>query len=273
MAEHKETILAWLEAKPAEPSLRALSSSNDRPPTTRADEAVSQPLVQANGYKSDPASTNYDIFKYSKYHVDATTSILTFAGNAAGFHPNVDDLNVVAEKYDAYIDKINGFPGFFLSFNHKSKSYQTSIDINLMVSDIKDAYEGVLTLDVDKIVESVKKMANSVLSKSHSDESQSLFVQTAVRKDPNSDKVEVSIYYTTFHMKKDKSGKKTYTEQAYTINRTKFDVITSALTANADSLAEKILKKPFDDWLNDNSTPTDSKLMSCVEKHYQAKEQ
>ncbi|KAI1291360.1 hypothetical protein EDD11_008978 [Mortierella claussenii] len=264
MAEERDNIIRWLEGRP-------LPGAPRNPAPTNADEAISQPFFQGVN-TSDPAASPVDVYKNPRNHVDATSSILTYAGNAADFHPATQDITQTAKQYDAYITKVSSFPGFVLKFNEQSHSYQTSVNIDSMISDIKNAYDGVLAVDINKIVESVERMANTVLSQSTSDESRSLFSQAAVTKASDSTLVEVSIFYTTFHMKKSQSGKKTYLEQSYNINRTVFSVITSVLTANAEKFAEKILKAPIDDWLNSNSSPTDSKSMSCFEQHFRGKE-
>ncbi|KAG0217802.1 hypothetical protein BGX33_009506 [Mortierella sp. NVP41] len=266
MADESDRISRWLENRPL-PTPRV-----PLPPTNGADEAISQPFFQGKN-TSDPAATPLQVFQDPKNHVDATSSILTFAGNAADFHPATSDITKTAKQFDAYIQKVSSFPGFVLTYNEQSSSFQSSVNIDVMINDIKSAYDGVLTVDVNKLVESIERMANTVLSQSHADESRSLFSQAAITKASDSNLVEVSIFYTTFHLKKDQSGKKTYTEQSYSINRTVFKVLTSVLTANAQKFAQSILKAPIDEWLDSNSSPTDSKVLSCFEQHGQAKEE
>ncbi|KAG0369039.1 hypothetical protein BC939DRAFT_500686 [Gamsiella multidivaricata] len=259
----RDQVLQWLEDKIAPPMAPRAPRA---PRAPNADEAISQPFFSGVN-TSDPAASALEIFRDPKNHVDATASILTFAGNKANFHPATQDISQAAQSYDNYIDKISTFPGFTLTFNERSQSFQSSVNIDLMIGDIKSAYEGVVEVDVTKVVDSVKRMANSVLSQSHADESRSLFNQMAIKRTSASTAVDVSIFYTTFHMKKDKSGKKTYTEQSYSINRTVFKVNAAVLVANAETFAESILKTPIKDWLDDSSTPTDNKMKSCFEKH------
>ncbi|KAF9088129.1 hypothetical protein BGX23_007605 [Mortierella sp. AD031] len=153
-------------------------------------------------------------------HVDATSSILTYASNTADFHPATAEITKTAKQLDAYIQKVSSFPGFVLTYNEQSSLFQSS---------------------VNKIIDSVKRMADTVLSQSHGDESRSLFSQAAVTKANDSTLVEVSIFYTILHLQKDTSGKKTYTQQSYTINRFVFKVLAAVLTANAEAFAQEIL--------------------------------
>ncbi|KAG0204071.1 hypothetical protein BGX28_003882 [Mortierella sp. GBA30] len=223
---------------------------------------------RATGPWSSTAATPFEVFSNPKNHVDATSSILTYSANAANFHPASQDITECAKQYDSYIDNISTFPGFYLTFNHNTESHQTSKNVDGMISDIKNAYEGVLAVDVKKIVDSVNQMANSVLSESKSEASQSLFSQSAVVATPNSNVVEVSIFYTTFSMDRVK-GKKNLVEQSYQINRTVFKVLTSVRTSSAGVFAEKVLKASIDDWLKSNNAPTNPKILSCFEKHFQ----
>ncbi|KAF9080418.1 hypothetical protein BGX29_005330, partial [Mortierella sp. GBA35] len=195
MADDRDKIARWFDSHP-------LPGAPRLPPTNGADEAVSQPFFQGTN-TSDPAATPLQVFQDPKNHVDATSSILTYAGNAADFHPATADITKTAKQFDAYIQKVSSFPGFFLTFNEQSSSFQSSVNIDTMIADIKSTYDGVLAVDINKLIDSINRMADTVLSQSHGDESRSLFSQAAVTKASDSTLVEVSIFYTTFHLKKD----------------------------------------------------------------------
>ncbi|KAF9090697.1 hypothetical protein BGX29_011336 [Mortierella sp. GBA35] len=177
-----------------------------------------------------------------------------------------------ARTFDQYVIEVISFPGF-LRFNEQSSSFQLSINIDLMLNDIKSAYDGVVDLDPEKILESIQRMGDTVLYQSHAEESRSLFAQAAVRAADDSTKVEISIFYTAFRMKKNTSEKKTYTEQSYTVNRTVFEVIPSFLIEAADDLSQTITKNSIGGWLGKTSSPTGgTKVKSCFRTHIEAME-
>ncbi|KAF9093408.1 hypothetical protein BGX29_009953 [Mortierella sp. GBA35] len=256
-------LIQWFEGKQLPSALGVLGRSSI------PDEAIAQAFFHGVN-TSDPAATPVQLFKDPKNHVDATSSILSFAGKSANFHPITQNPVELAKHFDAYLSKISSFPGFFLTYNEQTSIFQTSTNIDTMISDIKSAYDGVLIVDHDALVNIITQMANSVLSQSTSDESRVMFVLLGVTKANDSSEVEISIFYTTLHLKKDHSGKKTYIAQSYSINRTVFKVYTSVLVANAEMFAQKIPKVNMEEWLHANNSPNDSKVKSCFEKHYQA---
>lgn len=267
----EQHLKAWLsgEVKDESGATHALSVSSShagaRAANAEADSAVSQPFAEG-GNPSDPNVTGPDLFKNPKNHVDAVSSILTYCSTQTGFVPLTNSIKEAAQKYNAYVGKVSTFPGFTLNFSRATSSRETSIDVQLMIKQIKEAYEGVLTVDVTKLTKSIEDMANSVLSQKVSEKSDNLFNQVVLKKDSSSDKVNISIFNTVLYMKKEQSGKTTYSEQSYSVGRAVWIVNATYLAAYADTLANRILKKPLDDWLEDNSTPTGAGLKTCFTK-------
>ncbi|KAF9098627.1 hypothetical protein BGX23_005693 [Mortierella sp. AD031] len=263
MSNERETLMLWMEGRPAPGALKFFERSGI------PDELIFDAFFEGIN-TSDPAATPLQVFKDPKNHVDATSSILSFAANRADFHPCTQNPIELAKHFNAFIQAISTFPGFFLTYNEQSSSFQTSTNIDIMIADIKSAYEGVVSVEIQKIIDSISRMANNVISQSHSDGSRVMFVQLGVTR-ANDNDITISIFYTTLHMRKDMSGKRTYTDQSYTINRMVFKVQNSVLVANADFFAQRIPKVTMDEWLRPLNCPDDSKIKSCFAKHLQAK--
>lgn len=56
-------------------------------------------------------------------------------------------------------------------------------------------------------------------------------------------------------------------KQSYVIAKARYTVNTKSLVDNAERLAEQIIKKGYDDWFGDSSSPTgDSSTNNCLKK-------
>ncbi|KAI7828571.1 hypothetical protein BC939DRAFT_443284 [Gamsiella multidivaricata] len=263
MTSQREQVVHWLQGNDLLlGNLQLLNLSGNS-----VDSVISQPFFVGTN-TSNPGSDGVELFRNPKNHVDATSSVLTFAGNQTNFHPAWQDMTTASRNYSAYVNKIGSFPGFILTLNDQPQPYRSSYDPMRMISDIMSAYSGVIDVDVQQVISSIIRMANSVLSSSSADASKSLFNQMAVQKDPSSDTVRISIFYTILHMRKETSGKDTYVSQEYTINRAAFRVDGSVLVENAEVLAQMVSKTPIRDWLNANSSPTNASIRSCFEEYF-----
>ncbi|KAG0206567.1 hypothetical protein BGX33_007334 [Mortierella sp. NVP41] len=259
-------LINWMEGRPVLSTLTLLERAS------KSDEVIFQAYFQGTN-TADPAATPFEIFKYSRNHVDAASSILSFAGHSTIFHPNTQNPVELARWIDAYIAKIDAFPGFLLTFNEQSQTIPTSTNIDTMVSGIKSTFDGVLAIETKTLVDTINRMANTVVSQSTSNESRVMFVVLGVTAADDSDLVEISIFYAVQNMKKDETtGKKTYAEQSFAINRTVLKILTSTNVANAAVLAARIPKVSMEDWLRSVNCPTDPKVQSCFERHLQTKE-
>ncbi|KAG0348295.1 hypothetical protein BG005_011622 [Podila minutissima] len=114
---------------------------------------------------------------------------------------------------------------------------QTDHNIDLMINDIKATYDGVVDVNVGSIIDSLTKMAQSIVNKSNDKINDSIFTQMAITKPNNTGQLYVSIFYTTLTMEINKDKKKTYRSQAYYVNRSVFKVTTAFLTAYAVDLS------------------------------------
>ncbi|GJJ79146.1 hypothetical protein EMPS_11505 [Entomortierella parvispora] len=72
-----------------------------------------------------------------------------------------------------------------------------------------------------------------------------------------------TIFYTKLSMQLDQ-GKKTYSSQTYSVNRSVFKILTSTLVNSAVKLNELLGDGSFDDWAKGATSPGGNKL-SCFE--------
>ncbi|KAF9158705.1 hypothetical protein DFQ26_007319 [Actinomortierella ambigua] len=224
-------------------------------------ELVSKPFTQ--DVKATGA-TGVSLFKDPRNHPDAVGTILTHAAKLTNFFP-AKGLEDQSEQFGNYIVKVSSFPGFLLTFNEQSAQKHTNVNVNVMIDEIKRAYDGVIGADVNRVVASIKDMANSIANKSSDTADRSLFTQMAIIGKPGDSSLYVTIFYTTLHMEVNKEGKKTYTSQSYKINRSVFKVLTSSLTLNAEKLSELLGNGNFDEWAKGATSPG-GKRMSCFEE-------
>lgn len=151
-----------------------------------------------------------------------------------------------------------------LTYNEQSGQEETSVNIDTMIDEIKSAYDGVVGVNVNQVVDSINKMANSILNHSSKSATKSVFTQMTITMDGS--QLVTTIFYTNLHMEVNHSGKKTYSSQSYSINRSIFKVLTATLVANAEKLNSLLGSGSFDDWANGTSSPTGSGA-SCFETH------
>ncbi|GJJ79145.1 hypothetical protein EMPS_11504 [Entomortierella parvispora] len=232
-------------------------------PRANEGDLVSQPFVQN---VSSTGATGVSLFSDPANHPDAVGTILTHSAKLASFFP-AKGLDNQQEQFGAYIEKVSTFPGFLLVYNEQTGQSQTSVNTDLMIKDIKNAYEGVIGADVNKVIDSINNMANSIKNKSTHRADKSVFTQMTITED--SGNLVATIFYTQLHMELETSGKKTYSSQSYYVNRSVFKCLSATLVANAAKLSELLGDGSFDDWAKDFSSPTGTKL-SCFEKNHKA---
>lgn len=235
------------------------------PHAGRDDDLVSQPFF--DGLTQTPLPTNpVDLFRDPRNHENAVGRIWTFCSEKTGFIPAAS-IEGQADKYDAYIEQISTFPGFYLEFSRKSARKHTSNNIDLMINDIKGMYDGVLDTNVQNIITSLTNMAQSIIHSSHERVKDSLFTQMAITKPNNTGQLFVSIFYTTLMMEVDKQGKKTYRSQEYEVNRAVFKVNTAFLTAYAMDLSVLLGMGDWGQAKAKMTSPMGGSKTSCFKKH------
>ncbi|KAK3811504.1 MAG: hypothetical protein JOS17DRAFT_842875 [Linnemannia elongata] len=216
---------------------------------------------------------------YPENHADAVASILSYAGNETDFHPS-EGVEKPAASFHSYIKKISEFPAFTTTFHKSSSAGTASLSPEVMSGAVLDAYKGVLDLDAQAVIDSIVRISKTVQSSTSAHESNTLFSQVTLKKQNDSDKYYVSIFFTSFNMGKEET---TTTEkrniittvhesQEFVINRTVFDVNTSMLVANADILAQEITIVPVMKWFKHASSPIKPGVSSCYEKDLVHKE-
>ncbi|KAF9992274.1 hypothetical protein BGZ80_002840 [Entomortierella chlamydospora] len=225
------------------------------PRTSNDDALVSQPMF--SDLSSDPPPTNpVDLFRVPKNHANAVGCIWTFFSEKTGFIPAMG-LKGQADKFPDYIEQISTFLGFYLEFNRQSGRKQTSNNINLIINDIKSMYDGVLDVNIKGIVDSLNNMAKTIANSSHD----------KIDDSPNhSNMLYVSIFYCTLSMTVDNSGKKTYHEQEYYVNRSVFVVNSSFLTAYALDLSTLLGLGDWGQAKQKMSSPIEGTKLTCIDK-------
>lgn len=229
-------------------------------------ELVCQPFVQ--NLRSHGA-TGVELYKDPKNHADAVGTILNHAAKMANFHP-AKGLENMTECFSNYVEKVNSFPGFMLTYNEKTGQDETSGNIDEMIKDIKKAYEGVVGVDTNKVVESINNMANSIINHSAKSADKSVFTQLTIAQEGGH--LVTTIFYANLRMEVTKSGKKTYSNQKYHINRAVFKVMTNSLVANAEKLNQLLGDGSYEEWTKCLSSPGGSNA-SCFETHHASKAQ
>ncbi|GJJ76918.1 hypothetical protein EMPS_09277 [Entomortierella parvispora] len=229
-------------------------------PNNGGTELVSQPFccnVQSFG------ATGADIFRDPKNHPDAVGTILTYAATMADFFP-AKGLENQTDQFTSYIEKVCTFPGFMMTYNEQSAQEETSVNIDTMINEIKSAYEGVVGVNMNQVVDSINQMANSILNHSSKSANKSVFTQSTITEDNGV--LVTSIFYTNLRMELTHSGKKTYSSQSYSINRSVLKVLSASLVANADKLNQLLGDGSYDKWAKGASSPSGGGV-SCFEAH------
>lgn len=223
------------------------------------DQVISQPFF--TGMNSSNASARgVEMFRNAYNHVDAVSSILTYIGNQTNFHPFSQSPSEGAKHYFDYVQRVSTFP----AFRERSSIADAPLDISTSVLDgVKASYASVIAVDEAKMIESIKRMVNT-LAQYGGDRSTTLFNQMSIKKEEGYNNIYVIIYYATINIWTTKEGKNTYSKHTqYTINIHVFDVITNYLVDNAYYLDNLVNKKALDDWLRENSSPTNPLWVGC----------
>jgi len=219
-----------------------------------------------SGLKEEPLPTNpVDLFRDPKNHGNAVGRIWTFCSEKTGFIPAMG-LKDQADKFPDYIQKICTFPGFYLEFNRPTCRKQITNDINQLIDDIKTMYDGVLDVNIQDVIDSVSKMAMTIVNSRSDELNDTVFTQMSITKPNETNSLYVSIFYCTLMMEVDKQGKKTYRSQEYCINRLVFKVNTSFLTTYAMDLSTLLGMGDWGQAKQKMSTPIGGTKLSCIDK-------
>ncbi|KAF9125023.1 hypothetical protein BGX30_000645 [Mortierella sp. GBA39] len=236
MSDDLENLHRWAAGEPL------LGLPRSALPTVSADintEMVAQPFyfnVSSRG------ATGAELFRNPENHADAAAAVMTYAGI-----------------------KIATFPGFFLDRSEETVEQRTSQNIDYMINQIRSAYIGFGDADINGIIQSIQRMANSILNKSSRESDKAIFSQDAIQR--SSYTTYITLFYATLSMKLDQHGKKTYVEQTYRIARTVIRLNTTFLITYANELASILGDGGLDEWGRQYSSPTGDKL-SCFENHF-----
>ncbi|GJJ71073.1 hypothetical protein EMPS_03423 [Entomortierella parvispora] len=195
-------------------------------------------------------------------HPDCAATVMQFSATKEGFVPAATIENL-SEEFNNYIARVATFPGFFLEKSEVTQEHSTSRDISLMISQILDAYAGYGSGDITKTAESIEKMAESILKKSSSSSDRAIFSQDTVTQ--IGDLTYISIFYAHLSMHATSSGKKTYIDQKYYINRSLLRINTSYFITYAEKLESLIGDGGLDDWIGQLSSSAGNRK-SCFFK-------
>ena len=220
-----------------------------------SDEVISTPVNSATN-TSDPGASNVDTFRIPSNHVSAASSILAKCAADAKFIPSTT-LDIPPVVFGDYVARISTFPGWNLTLTDKFEDTIEENNVDLMISQLQAAYEGAAVMDVQKIIDSVKDMVDSINHKSSKNTTLTKFLQGSIynpKEDTNN--VNVLLYYTNFVLSERVSGKKKVMTQSYVIAKVRYTINTKSLVDNAESLARNIIKKNYDDCFDSMSSPT-----------------
>ncbi|KAH7039360.1 hypothetical protein BKA57DRAFT_473525 [Linnemannia elongata] len=255
MSDDLENLKRWVKGQPP---LGLPRTPLPTVPVNDNTEMVAQPFY----FNVSPTkATGVELFRNPANHADAAATVMTYSGTKANFIPALG-LKDQAPRFNDYVRRIATFPGFFTERSEETGEQTTSQNVDLMIDQIKSAYVGFATADLDGIIDSVQRMANSILNKSSKESDKAIFSQDTIHKVNNTN--YITIFYATLDMKENQQGKKTYIEQSYRIFRTVIRVNTTYLVTFADQLAEMLGDGGLGDWDAQSSSPTGTKL-SCFE--------
>ncbi|KAK3840296.1 MAG: hypothetical protein JOS17DRAFT_823986 [Linnemannia elongata] len=258
MSDDLENLKRWVRN---EPLLGMPRNPPPAAPVADNTEMVAQPFY----FNVSPTgSKGVELFRNPANHADAAATVMTYSGTKAKFIPALG-LKDQAAQFNAYVTRIASFPGFFTEKSEETGQKVTSTDVNIMIDQIKAAYVGFAASDLDGIVDSVQKMAKSILNKSSKESDKAIFSQDTIHKVNNTN--YITIFFAHLDMKETTSGKKTYVQQEYRIFRTVIRVNTTYLVTYAEDLAKMLGDGGLEDWDAQSSSPTGDKL-SCFETQF-----
>ena len=224
-------------------------------------EMVAQPFY----FNVSPrGATGAELFRNPENHADAAAAVMTYAGIKSGFRPALG-LKGQAAQFNDYVWRIATFPGFLLERTEETAEQRTSKNVDYMINDIRNAYIGFGDADINVIIQSVERMANSILNKSSYESDKAIFSQDTIQR--SSYITYITLFYATLSMKQDQHGKKTYIEQTYRISRNMISLNSGFLIHYADELASILGDGGLDNWSRQHSSPTGDNL-SCFENHF-----
>lgn len=143
-----------------------------------ADELISHPIDSATD-TSDPDASNVDTFRIPENHVSAASSILSKCAADAKFVPN-ETLDITPDVFEKYIERISTFPGWNLTLIDRFSDSTEKNNVELMISQLQAAYEGAAVMDVQKIINAVTDMIDSINNKSSTEKTLTKFVQASI---------------------------------------------------------------------------------------------
>ncbi|KAF9280275.1 hypothetical protein BGZ88_012292 [Linnemannia elongata] len=258
MSDDLENLHRWIAGEPL------LGLPRRTLPTVFADintEMVAQPFY----FNASPrGATGAELFRNPENHADAAAAVMTYAGIRSGFRPALG-LKGQASQFNDYVWRIATFPGFYLDRSEETVEQRTSQNIDYMINQIQNAYIGFGDADINGVIQSVQRMANSILNKSSTESDKAIFSQDTIQR--SSYTTYITLFYATLAMKLDQHGKKTYVEQTYRISRSVIKLNASYLITYADELALFLGDGGLDEWGRQGSSPTGDKF-SCFENHF-----
>ena len=179
-----------------------------------------------------------------------------------------ETLDIPPDVFGAYVARISTFPGWNLTLIDRINNTIEENNVDLLVSQLQAAYEGAAVMDVQKIIDSVQSMIDSINNKSSDDRSLTKFLQCSIYNPlQDTNNVNVLLYYTNFVLSERVSGKKTVRTQSYVIAKVRYTVNTASLVNNAEDLARNIIKKSYDDWFDSMTSLTGgASAANCLRK-------
>ncbi|KAI8377709.1 uncharacterized protein BYT42DRAFT_571320 [Radiomyces spectabilis] len=233
------------------------------PDASIADKSVAAPFAQGKN-TSDPNASAYDMFHDPKNHPDAVGAILTYCGTKMGYTPASLSQAEAAEKFTDYIEYVTTFPGFFLEHTSDEGFELTEVNVQLIASRLKDAYDGYVSVDVNHLIDSIEGLIQAVMSEKQQSAYKSLFDQSPVANVDGT--MHIFINWVVLNMSKTQDGKTTVITQNYKMKFARLICNRTYLVTYAQKLADAIGDGSLDDWINQGTSNQNPAIKSCVNK-------
>jgi hypothetical protein len=245
-----QLVQAWLHTTYS--PVKYMSSTN--PTTSRANFL---------GYdNSDSGANGENIYNDPENLPTAIASILNHVQKVADFHPASQSPQEIGQSFSTYLRVLDTSPFFDAHPVRVHEKHFDNGNYNQLFSEIAKCYHGLTEDTYQEMRKSISNMARSVFDSSGSSQAWvNLFAQSTIDYLDN-EYPKLFLYYSTFHMKKDTSGKSDVLSQEFKVVENIFSINTSIIQAAAAELAE-IDKKSVDDWLENSTSQENSNYQKC----------
>lgn len=246
----QHAVTAWFSEVPYK--LSAVEANAAKTPVV-ANAAILGPKLNAardtyKKYKSAAPTEQEAIFK--ECLADGAANVLTISAQATGFVPgDVKDPNN-AEKYRAYLRKVQTAPFFTTLLARTVELKNKSKDFNALIDAIADTFVGIADEDKKGVINSLGKLAKLATSTKETSQSEDLFLQSVINVGED---IEIFIYNSHVEMRSDTEKGSTTSQSTFLVSTLKIRLVKSVFVAHSEKI-RKLVDDSVDDWLPKNET-------------------